>query len=533
MSLFMSVRALSKLALAVAVASAAIVLGACTGADEPATPTTAPVERAGTLEVRVTDAPDADVSSVLVTVEGVEVHRADPGEWRRVVEGPVTFDLVALTGVEAVLGSEPLEAGRYTQVRLDVNSVDVTRSGVTGEAEVPSGTLKLVGTFVLEPDETTIITLDFDLEKSLVQRGGQTPLFKPVVKLLVGEPGTPGQPTAALTGAPATPVPTPTATKTPRPAPTAAPTATTAPAPTPEAAGPDGTLEVRVTDAPDEDVSSVLVTVEGVEVHRADPGEWRRVVEGPVGFDLVALTGVEAILGSEPLEAGRYTQVRLEVNTVDVTVSGVAAKAEVPSGTLKLVGTFVLEPAETTIVTLDFDLEKSLVRRAGKPPLFKPVVKLLVGEPGAPGQPTVPLTGAPATPVPSPAATETPAPAPVETPETVATPTPAPTEPAPAPTETPTPTPTPDPTGELFLAIESPADLVELTTEDTFEIVGRTRIDALVSVNDEVVDVDEDGRFTTTISLVEGDNVVEIVASIADGEEVGESLVIFYEVSGG
>jgi len=533
MSLFMFARALSKLTLAVAVASAVIVLGACTGADEPATPTTATGERAGTLEVRVTDAPDPDVSSVFVTVEGVEVHRADPGEWRRVVEGPVTFDLVALTGVEAVLGSEPLEAGRYTQVRLDVNSVDVTRSGVTAEAEVPSGTLKLVGTFVLEPDETTIITLDFDLEKSLVQRGGQTPLFKPVVKLLVGEPGTPGQPTVPLTGAPATPVPSPTATKTPRPTPTAAPTATTAPAPTPEAAGPDGTLEVRVTDAPDEDVSSVLVTVDSVEVHRADPGEWRSVVEGPVTFDLVALTGVEAVLGSEPLEAGRYTQVRLEVDSVDVTLAGVTAEAEVPSGTLKLVGTFALEPAETTIITLDFDLETSLVQRGGKSPLFRPVVKLLVGEPDAPGQPTVPLTGAPATPVPSPAATEIPAPAPTETPEATTTPTPAPTQPVPTPTQTPEPTPTQDPTGELFLAIEEPADLVDVATEGTYDIVGRTRLDALVSVNDQVVDVDEDGRFTATVELAEGDNVIEVVASIASGEEVGESIVIFYEVSGG
>jgi len=331
-------------------------------------------------------------------------------------------------------------------------------------------------------------------------------------------------------GEPATPMAPPTSEAQPT-ATSPAPSPTPPPPPTPTPAGTQvqaGTLEVRITDAPDPEVTSVLVTVTGVEVHRADPGEWRTVVEGPASFDLIALTGVEAILGARSLEAGRYTQVRLEIDTIEVTRAGETEEAEVPSGTLKLVGAFLLEPAETTIITLDFDVDRSLVQRGGKPPLFKPVVKLLIGEPGAPGKPTVPLTGAPPTPVPSPVATETPSATATAPPETVtATATAAPAE-----TATPAPTPTQDPTGALFLAIESPANLVEIVTEDEIEITGRTRIDALVSVNDEIVDVDENGRFNATVALEEGDNVIEIVASIATGEEVGESLVIFYEPSG-
>jgi len=349
-------------------------------------------------------------------------------------------------------------------------------------------------------------------------------------------------------GEPATPMAPPTSEAQPT-ATSPAPSPTPPPPPTPTPAGTQvqaGTLEVRITDAPDPEVTSVLVTVTGVEVHRADPGEWRTVVEGPASFDLIALTGVEAILGARPLEAGRYTQVRLEIDTIEVTRAGETEEAEVPSGTLKLVGAFLLEPAETTIITLDFDVDRSLVQRVGKPPLFKPVVKLIIGEPGAPGKPTVPLTGAPPTPAPSPVTTEAPpptatalpetatptattAPAETATPAATITPTEAPTA---APPESPAPTPTQDPTGALFLAIESPADLVEIVTEDTVEITGRTRIDALVSVNDEIVDVDENGRFSATVALEEGDNVIEIVASIATGEEVGESLVIFYEPTG-
>ena len=216
-------RKLTALATAMALFLALGVLTACAKGEEATpipsavpTPPTATVPAAidvGTLEVRVTDAPDPEVTSVLVTVADVEVHRAAPGEWRTVVEGPATFDLIALAGVEAVLGSEPLEAGRYTQVRLKVSSVEVVRSGETTEAEVPSGELKLVGTFVLEPGETTIITLDFEVEDSLVQRGPKSMLFKPVVKLLGGESGEPGKPTVPLTGAPATPVPTATSEK--------------------------------------------------------------------------------------------------------------------------------------------------------------------------------------------------------------------------------------------------------------------------------------------------------------------------------
>ena len=195
----------------------------------------------------MTDELDPEVASVPVTVAGVDVHHAGSGGWRTVLEGPVSFDLIALSGVEAVLAAGPLEAGRYTQVRLRVVDVEVTRAGKLAKAEVPGDALKLVGTFVLEPGETTIVTLDFDVEKSLLERGGGTPLlrrvlvFKPVVKLLIGEPGQPGQPTVPLTGAlpmPA-PIPTPTSTLTPTsgptpgPAPTATPAPTAMPAPTP------------------------------------------------------------------------------------------------------------------------------------------------------------------------------------------------------------------------------------------------------------------------------------------------------------
>ena len=57
--------------------------------------------------------------------------------------------------------------------------------GAVLQARVPSRRLKVVGGFTLEAGETTILTLDFDADKSVVIAGPRNVLLKPVVKLLV------------------------------------------------------------------------------------------------------------------------------------------------------------------------------------------------------------------------------------------------------------------------------------------------------------------------------------------------------------
>ena len=108
-----------------------------------------------------------------------------------------------------------------------------------------------------------------------------------------------------------------------------------------------------------------------------------------------------------------------------------------------------------------------------------------------------------------------------------ATPTPAPTAtPTPTPASTPTPTPAPD---EFVLHIVEPVAAETLTTNPTLLVSGRTRVDAVVTVNDTFVDPDIDGRFSTEIPLDEGPNIIEVVASIATGEELSTVLVVIYE----
>ena len=62
----------------------------------------------------------------------------------------------------------------------------------------------------------------------------------------------------------------------------------------------------------------------------------------------------------------------------------------------------------------------------------------------------------------------------------------------------------------------------------TIPISGITAQDAIVSVNGVLVDVDDVGRFTATVSLQEAPNVIEVVASDFRGNKVTAVLTMIY-----
>ncbi len=158
----------------------ALTVAACGGSSSPS----------GTLEVIVKDAPPAGVTKVLVTTKNIQVHRAGAGDdsgWETVIGDERTFDLVAVSQVAQILGAGTLPVGSYTQVRMDVPKVRVTANGVDFDATVPSEKLKLVGNFNVNANATTSLTLDFIGDQSLVLTGQGKALFKPVVKLEVGD----------------------------------------------------------------------------------------------------------------------------------------------------------------------------------------------------------------------------------------------------------------------------------------------------------------------------------------------------------
>lgn len=153
-----------------------------------------------------------------------------------------------------------------------------------------------------------------------------------------------------------------------------------------------GTLEVRVTDAKNEPVvTAIEVTFDNVSVHRAgvegeSEGEWVTVAAN-LGktVDLLQLSGIGELLGHDEIESGHYTQIRVGVVRVRVTMGGDTmdvgleplGEADNPSGGLRFVRGFDVEADQTTVIIIDFDLssDKSLVFAGGKW-ILKPTIKL-------------------------------------------------------------------------------------------------------------------------------------------------------------
>jgi hypothetical protein len=139
------------------------------------------------------------MDQIWVEIENLEVHRAG-GAWVAVGVEAEPFDLKAIEGIEEFLASQVLEAGRYTQLRLDVKQVTVVVGEEEHDATVPSGKIRLVGTFEVKAGSTTTIVLDFDGKKSVLVTGGGKYTFKPVIKLMVsGAPEAPDVSTEIIT----------------------------------------------------------------------------------------------------------------------------------------------------------------------------------------------------------------------------------------------------------------------------------------------------------------------------------------------
>jgi hypothetical protein len=189
---------------------AVLLTGCASGAPAPGGPST------GKLEIIVTDAPADDVTAVLVTLKGIEVHLAgneatptptgesegtqqseeeedDSNGWISI--GNVStqqFDLFEVKEHPLTLTTDTPPVGNYTQVRMEVDTIIVEFNDDEEQrypAEVPSGKIKFIQPFKVSGLSITQLTFDFDAARS-VNVTGQGPekiIFKPVIKLSVNE----------------------------------------------------------------------------------------------------------------------------------------------------------------------------------------------------------------------------------------------------------------------------------------------------------------------------------------------------------
>jgi len=143
------------------------------------------------------------VTSLNLTISKVEVHLAHlgtsatpkptnqpKGYWETLnITNPTTVDLVKLanTGNIASLGLTNLATGRYTEVRLYVN----TATAILTDGKQINLTLlgkdkivRVVRSFVVTAGQTTKLTMDFDAQRSVVKAGNKY-LLRPVVARLL------------------------------------------------------------------------------------------------------------------------------------------------------------------------------------------------------------------------------------------------------------------------------------------------------------------------------------------------------------
>jgi hypothetical protein len=175
---------------------AAAALAACGGGDDS---TNASAD--GSLRLAMTDAPSCGYDHVYVTVNKLRVNQSaaagdsDAG-WTDLTLSPARkVDLLSLTnGVLEELGTMPLRAGHYSQIRLVLadNSVSDTMAasvqptgGVLTALSTPSAQqsgLKLQANIHVDAGQLTDLVLDLDACKSIVKAGnsGQY-LLKPVI----------------------------------------------------------------------------------------------------------------------------------------------------------------------------------------------------------------------------------------------------------------------------------------------------------------------------------------------------------------
>ncbi|HXF96783.1 MAG TPA: DUF4382 domain-containing protein [Gemmatimonadales bacterium] len=184
------------------VASAALALTALAACDAGA-PTSAP--RLVPVSLYLTDAPGSpslgsppDAEGITVTGATVRISQAylvpggEGGERFVITDEPQDYDLFALQGgVRALLGTASIPEGEYAQLRLVVESAEVTLSdGSTHTLFVPSGMetgikVTFPGTITVGGSATTV-TVDFDVNANfrlLPPHQPERVLFTP---LLVG-----------------------------------------------------------------------------------------------------------------------------------------------------------------------------------------------------------------------------------------------------------------------------------------------------------------------------------------------------------
>ncbi|KYK32859.1 MAG: hypothetical protein AYK22_01695 [Thermoplasmatales archaeon SG8-52-3] len=147
-------------------------------------------EGTGKLVLQLTDAPGLNITEALVDISQIKVHYAcdeqndTNGTWIFISNETQTFDLIQLQNATDLLGEVNLTVGWYTQIRLRVDKALVTIDGEQHDLKIPSKNIKLITPFLVQDNQTLILTLDFDVQKSVHETGSGKYIMRPTIKVI-------------------------------------------------------------------------------------------------------------------------------------------------------------------------------------------------------------------------------------------------------------------------------------------------------------------------------------------------------------
>jgi len=148
------------------------------------------------------DSTDDDSSDDSSDDDSSDDNKTD-SSWIVVAQPHKTYNLLELqNGLTEEIGEANLSAGKYTQVRLVLGEQEDNGTNILGnphpyahyvifadgsdfsKLKVPSNVIKLKHNFEVYPDTQTVLTLDFDANKSVVEAGNSGKyILKPVIGL--------------------------------------------------------------------------------------------------------------------------------------------------------------------------------------------------------------------------------------------------------------------------------------------------------------------------------------------------------------
>ena len=144
------------------------------------------------LQVRLTDGPDANVSEVWVDIQQIEIIMSDTSH-PLILDGthPGEYNLLAFSdGKDTLLADATIPAGSISQIRLILgdNNYIITKDGQKIPLKTPSGQesgLKVQVHQVVTGGILYRLTLDFDAGRSIIKAGNSGKyLLKPVLRIL-------------------------------------------------------------------------------------------------------------------------------------------------------------------------------------------------------------------------------------------------------------------------------------------------------------------------------------------------------------